>query len=362
MYRLLSMMILAFAFLMLAGCGSETSSESQTAAPVASTPSADQPAPAPGGGEARTIGVSIPSATHGWPAGVIWWAERSRAQYPDVKWEFQTANAATDQVSQVEAMLEKGIDALVILPFDSSTPMRAVQEAKRRGVYIVSVDRGLDQPIADLYIAGDNRAFGRRSAEYMAEKLGGKGNIVILRGIPTQIDTERYEGAMEVFGKHPEIKVLGAQPGNWNRQDAYRVMQNFLTQHSQIDAVWASDDDMALGVEQAVREAGRQNDLWILGGAGMKDVVKRVQDKDPLYPADITYPPGMIAAGVHAAVAKMKNSAEPLKNIPEHLGVDTAKLQQAIDAPAGQQQSVILDVQLVTPENASQYYFAESVY
>jgi ribose transport system substrate-binding protein len=166
-----------------------------------------------------------------------------------------------------------------------------------------------------------------------------------------------------VFKDHPGIKVLGAQPGNWNKQDAHAVMQNFLTQFDHIDAVWASDDDMALGVEQAIREAGRTNEMWILGGAGMKDIVKRVMDKDPQYPADITYPPGMIAAGIHLAVAGLKDGNEKAiyDKIPAHLKIDKDLL---LSAPAtdGKQRSIKLDLQLITPENAKDFYFKDSVY
>src|SRR5690606_8482661 len=119
------------------------------------------------------------------------------------------------------------------------------------------------------------------------------------------------------------------------------------------DAVWAADDDMALGVEQAIREAGRQDDMWIMGGAGMKDIIKRVMDKDPLFPADITYPPGMIAAGIDIAVARMRDGdiAAAADDIHEHLGVTKEQL-EAAKAQDQQQKSLTLDVHLVTPENA----------
>jgi ribose transport system substrate-binding protein len=309
------------------------------------------------------IGVSIPAATHGWPAGVGWWAEQTMKEYPDVQWEFQRASTAAEQAGQIDAMVEKGINGLVVLPFDSDTPLPSIKKAKAQGIYVVSVDRGLREPVADLYIAGDNKSFGTKSAEYMCKKLDNKGRIVILRGMPVEIDTERYEAAMAVFKQHPGIKVLGAQPGNWNKQDAHGVMQNFLTQFDKIDAVWASDDDMALGCEQAIREAGRTNDMWILGGAGMKDIVKKVMDKDAQYPADITYPPGMIAAGIHLAVAGLKDGNEKAiyEKIPAHLKIDKDQL---LSAPSkdDKQRSIKLDLQLITPDNAKDYYFADSVY
>jgi ribose transport system substrate-binding protein len=286
------------------------------------------------------------------------------AAHPEVTWEFQRASNAQEQASQIEAMLAKGIEGLVVLPFDSTTPLNAIREAKDLGVFVVSVDRGLNDPVADIYIAGDNPGFGRRSAEYMVEALGGEGKIVILRGMEVEIDTERYEGAMAVFDAHPGIEVLDAQHGNWNQVDAYNVMKNFLTKYSEIDAVWASDDDMALGVERAIREAGREGEMWILGGAGMKDIVKRVRDGDPMYPADITYPPAMIAPGIHLCVANLLDGDERAvyDKIPAHLFLDESLMRDGTEPDWEGQRHIRLDVHLITPENADEFYFSDSVY
>ena len=177
----------------------------------------------------------------------------------------------------------------------------------------------------------------------MVEKLGGEGKIVVLEGIPCTVNTARVEAAMEVFAAHPGIEIVGQDTGMWNRQKSLDVMQNLLVKAPEIDAVWASDDDMALGVEQAVIEAGRQDEMWILGGAGMKDIVKRVMDEDPMFPADITYPPSMIATGIQMATSVLEggNREEVMKYMPQHL---------------------MIDVELILPENAGKYYFPDSVF
>ena len=120
-------------------------------------------------------------------------------------------------------------------------------------------------------------------------------------------------------------------------------MQTFLTQNPHIDAVWAQDDDVALGAIQAIQEAHREKEMWVFGGAGMKDIIKKVMDRDPMVPADITYPPSMIGAGIHMAASSLrdgnKTSLAPM--LPKHL---------------------VLDVDVVTPENAKDFYFPDSVY
>jgi ribose transport system substrate-binding protein len=177
----------------------------------------------------------------------------------------------------------------------------------------------------------------------MVDKLGKKGNIVVLEGIPCTVNTDRVAAAKEVFAAYPDIKILDEQPANYNRQKGYEVMQNFLTKNPKIDAVWAQDDDIALGALKAIKEAGREKEMWIFPGAGMKDVVKMVMDKDPRIPADMTYPPSMIGAGIHLAVSSLRdgNRQKVGEFLPKHM---------------------VLDVDLITPENAKDYYYPDSVY
>ncbi len=289
------------------------------------------------------IGVSVPSADHGWTAGVKWWAEQAMKIYPNVEWTFATAKNSEQQVSDIETMMVKGVDALVVLATESAALTPIAKRAKAQGILLISVDRGFIEPVADVFIEGDNKAFGRKSAEYIVQRLNEKGNIVILRGIPSTVDTDRFESAMSVFRNFPDIRILDVQIGEWNRQRAYEVMQTILVKHKKIDAVWAADDDMALGAEQAIREAGRENEMWLVGGGGMKEVVKKIMDRDPMYPATITYPPSMIAIGIHEAVSILRDGKkeEILKFMPRHL---------------------IMDVEIVTPENAQRHYFPDSIY
>ena len=326
--------LLMVSFATLWGCGSSGSTASESNAPSTST------APESGAKKFK-IGVSIPAADHGWTAGVKYWAEEEMKKHPEVEFIFQTADNPDKQIQSLEAMAVKKIDALVILATESSPLTPAAKKLKEEGVFIVNVDRGFTEPIADIFLAGDNKKFGQMSAEFMAKKLNNKGSILVLEGIPCTVNTDRVEAAKAVFAK-TGIKILDSQSGMWNQQKAFEVMQTMLVKHKQFDAVWAQDDDMALGVEKALKEAGKTN-VWILGGAGMKDIVKRVMDKDPMYPANITYPPSMIADGIRAAVDTLTNTKpEELKNWKS----------KSIDIP----------IELVEPSNAKKFYFPDSIY
>jgi ribose transport system substrate-binding protein len=289
------------------------------------------------------IGISIPAADHGWTAGVAWWAQRAMALHPEITWQFAAADTPEKQIADIQDMMAKGIDGLVILATESAPLTPIAQEAHQRGVYIVNVDRGFLQPAADVFLEGDNKSFGKKSADFIATKLRGKGNLVILEGIPSTVNTDRVNSALAVFANYPDIKILARQPAMWNREKALTVMQNYLTQFPHIDAVWAGDDDTALGAMQAIREAARQNEMWVVGGGGMKDIVKMISDNDPLIPATITYPPSMIAEGIQLAAGALRdgNQQKISQFVPRHM---------------------LIDVDLVTPDNAKQYYFPDSAY
>jgi ribose transport system substrate-binding protein len=289
------------------------------------------------------IGVSIPAADHGWTAGVGYWAQEEAKKHPEVEFDIQLADSPAKQITQLEAMGTKNMDAVVILATETAPVSPAAKKLKDQGIFIVNVDRGFTSHFEDIFIAGDNKQFGTMSAEYMAKKLNGKGNILVLEGIPCTVNTDRVEAFKAVFAKYPGLKILASQPGKWNQQTAQDVMTNMLTSNKQVDAIWAGDDDMALGAEKALKAAGRDKGVWMFGGAGMKDVVKRVMDGDPMFPADITYPPSMIADGIKAAVETLSTTKKE-------------------DLKTFKHQDKIIEIKLIEPANAKDFYFKDSAY
>lgn len=286
------------------------------------------------------IGVSIPSATHGFMGGLNWHAQqtidRLEAAYPQLDFVLATAGEPGKQVDDLEDMLAtRNIDGLVVLPFESEPLTGPVKAVKDAGKWVTVVDRGLSQPgIEDLYVAGDNTAFGRVAGEYFKANLQSGAKIVVLRGIPTTLDNERvdaFQAAIDGSG----IEIIDMQHGNWNRDDAFTVMQDFLSKHPKIDAVWAADDDMALGVMEAIAQAGREDEMWIVGGAGMKEIIKRIMEGDKQIPVNVTYPPAQISAAIEMTALRFVS-----------------------DTPVYGR--FIIGSTLVTPENAERFYFPDS--
>ena len=269
------------------------------------------------------LGVAIPAATHGFTGGIVWWANEAKKElekkYPDLKVTVKTAANAGEQANQLQDLMTvTKINALVIFPFESAALTKPVQQVHAKGVYVTVVDRGLtDESGQDAYVAGDNTAFGKVPAEYIAKALGGKGEIVALRGIATTLDNERMDAFNGVMKNYPGIKLLDAKYANWNRDDAFKTMQDYLTRFKHIDAVWAADDDMAVGVLKAIDQAKRADIKLVFGGAGAKGMIKTLMDgSDPRIQANVSYSPKFIYDAIKlTAEARLKNEKLPPKTI-----------------------------------------------
>lgn len=292
--------------------------------------------------ETTVIGVSIPAATHGWAGGMNYHAkrvvDRLEEQYEQLDFVMATASDPSKQVNDIEDMVAaREIDALVVLPFESEPLTGPVKRVADSGTWVTVVDRGLaEEGIEDLYVAGDNPGFGRTAGEYFAENLDDGSKIVVLRGIPTTIDNERVEAFQEAI-EGSGIEILGMEHGNWNRDDAFTVMQDFLSRFDEIDAVWAADDDMAMGALAAIDQADRSDEMWVVGGAAMKEMVERIMEGDSQVPVDVTYPPAMAATAIEMTALRY------VANVPV----------------SG---DFIIGSVLVTPENAEDYYYPDSPY
>ncbi|WP_292053903.1 MULTISPECIES: substrate-binding domain-containing protein [unclassified Martelella] len=292
--------------------------------------------------QALTVGVSIPAADHGWTAGIVYHAERVAeelmGEYEDLEIIVKTSPDPASQANAVQDLAVQGIDALVILPTDPDPLVNAIMQVKSQGAFVTLVDRAPsnnDSNVRDLYVAGNNPALGAVAGEYIVETTP-DAEVVVIRGLPIPIDQQRQDG-FDASLEGSNVKVLEKQFGNWNRDDAFRVMQDYLTKYPKIDVVWAQDDDMVVGVLQAIEQSGRDDIQYVIGGAGSKDMIKKVMDGDSMIPVDVLYPPAMIGTAMELTVAGL------MDQVPV----------------AG---SYILDATLVTPDNAEDYYFPDSPY
>ena len=290
--------------------------------------------------EKKTIAVSVPTADHGWTGGVVYFAmQEAKAlekKYPGLNVVVKTSPDPASQANALEDLSTQGIDGLVVLPHDPNVLSDSIRKVKGKGTFVTVVDRiAADHSIYDLYIGGDNPGLGATAATYMKDKMGGKGDIVIIRGLPIPIDEARYNAFMAGI-KGTNIKMLDSQYGNWSRDDAFKVMQDFLVKHPHIDAVWAQDDDMVVGIQEAVAQAKRTDIKLIIGGAGMKEMIQKVMSgSDPAIQVDVLYPPAMVATAMDLAALALEEKM-PVRG------------------------DYILNATLVTKENAKDFYYKDS--
>nr|WP_163500352.1 substrate-binding domain-containing protein [Halomonas socia] len=293
------------------------------------------------------IGVTVPSADHGWTAGLMWWAQQATDElsekYPDVSFTVLSANSGTAQVSNVEDLMIRNLDALVILPYNPATLQSVISEAYEEGIYTVVVDRELETPAQDVFLAGDNPGLGEQAARYIADELGGEGNILVLEGPPIPINSQRVDAFNRVMGEYSGINILASQNTDWNPQQALSVTEDLLGSNPQVDAIWAGDDDVLVAALQAIEENDRDDIQLVVGGGGSQRVIEMIRDDHPLVKGTVTYPPNMIASAIALAVHGVKG---------ERLG----------DMYHGIPSRVILAADLITADNVEEFYEPDATY
>src|SRR5690606_40424615 len=142
----------------------------------------------------------------------------------------------------------KKVDILLINPTDSHAVSSAVESANQAGIPVITVDRAAEGGETVAHIASDNASGGKMAGEYILEQLGGTGNIVELEGIHgTSAARDRGKGFHEAVDGKPGVKVVASQPADCNRAKGRNVMENILQSHKDIQAVFAHNDERALG-------------------------------------------------------------------------------------------------------------------
>ena len=180
------------------------------------------------------------------------------------------------QISDVEDLIQKKIQILLINATQDGAAA-VIGKAAKAGIAVITLQRGIPGPAVTSHIGTDNIVIGRLGAQWIIDKLGGKGNVVVLEGIPGAASSEdRKKGAAEVFPKNPDIKVVAQQTGEYDRVKALHVMENILQAQPKIDAVYCFNDEMAMGALAAVKAAKRTG-IMITGMDANKDAVEAVK-------------------------------------------------------------------------------------
>jgi ribose transport system substrate-binding protein len=201
---------------------------------------------------------------------------KEAAQKLGVNLTVQAAEREVDvekQMQIIENLIQSKVAALCVTPSGSKEVVPAIVKANKAGIPVLIVDTRVDQETLQAaggkiagFIGSDNLEGGRVAGEFVAKKLGEKGQVAILEGIPGhETGDSRLKGFREVIARYPGIEIVSSQTANWERDQGYNVFQNMLQAHPDIKALFACSDLMALGAMEAIAAAGKTGKIIVVG-------------------------------------------------------------------------------------------------
>ncbi|MFC0270360.1 substrate-binding domain-containing protein [Metabacillus herbersteinensis] len=265
---------------------------------------------------ALKIGISLPSATHGWMGALIESAEnqaKALKESDGIEYVMTNATDPNKQANDVDDLIAQDVDVIVMLPIESAALTPVGQKVKDAGIPLVIVDRELENDAATVVVKGDNEGIGVNAGKYFIEQLEGKGKVVEITGPPSSVTEQRGAGFKAAMEAEEGIEVIASQSGDFSTEKSLEVMQNILQAHSQIDAVFTQDDGMALGVIQAIKESGRTDIKFVTGAGGGKAVFDNIKE-DGIISATFLYSPTMVEDAVEIA-AEIAQGEDPEESV-----------------------------------------------
>lgn len=228
---------------------------------------------------AQTIGLAISTLKNPFFVDLKEGAEAKATEYGVELIILDAQDDPARQLSQIEDLIARGVDVILVNLVDRVAGVPGVLAANRAGIPVISVDRDSDGGVLASHIASDNVLGGRMAGELIAKVLGGQGKVVELEGIPgTSGARERGAGFNEVIRQYPGIQVVARQEAGYDRARGMTVMENILQAQPEIDAVFAHNDEMALGALVAIEAAGRADEILVVGFDATAEAVQAVKE------------------------------------------------------------------------------------
>ena len=223
------------------------------------------------------------------------------------------------QVAILEDQITKGVSALAVAPTGASEVIPVLDRARAAGIPVVIVDTDIDWARKQTYVGGDNKRAGRIAGEYIAKLLGGKGKVAVIRGIlGVTTHEDRLAGFREAISAFPGVQLEAVQPANSERALGMSIMENLLTSHPDLRAIFATNDQMALGAAEALAARNLTGKVSVLGIDATWEAVRAVEAGT--LAGDIAmYPEQLGSRSVEAAIKAARR--QPL---PKRIDTDEA--------------------------------------
>lgn len=277
------------------------------------------------------VGLSWSTTSFSYGADTLTNTQNYMAKYfPKITlYEVQGHNDAATQSGQIDELVGRGINVLIVSPVDAAAIGPAVDRALKAGIKVIASDRNVFSQGVSTYIGADNVDTGITAGKYAVQLLNGKGNVIEISGsLGASPTIDRAKGFREAIASSPDVKIIASQTGNYDQATALKVAEDMLQKYGpgSFQLLYAHGDQMALGAIQAIKEANRQNEIKVVG----------VDDSGPALAA--------IQAGDYAGAA-----AYPL-TYQQH-SVAAAKLCAGESLPT----RIKMESALVTKDNAAQF-------
>lgn len=346
----LTILSLVFAITFVLSACTSNKESAPSASPAESAESSANQDSASGATGNYTIGISLPAADHGWMGALIANAKTEAAKYSNIESIVYTAKDPAKQTSDIEDLITKKVDAIVMLPIESAAMTPAAEKVAKSGIPLIVVDRAVNTESYRLYIGGDNYGIGYGDAKYLVDELikrkgKAEGKVIEISGVPSSVTDLRSKGFRDYIKDYPGVQIIASQPGDFTREKALKATENILQANNEIDAVYSQDDDMTVGIVQAIKDAKRENEMFIVSSGGMKEIYQMMKDKSkPEVIVSLTYSPTMSGSAVALAVKILEGkSLEGFweKSVPH---------------------SIILEATPVTPVNVDQFFDPNAKY
>ncbi|MER5769389.1 substrate-binding domain-containing protein [Streptomyces sp. NPDC001985] len=258
-------------------------------------------------GKAVTIGFAGPQADHGWLNAINDNARSRAKKYSDVTLEItEGSNDTAAQIGQIQTLINKKVDVLVILPADGKALTQVGLQAMKAGIPVINLDRVFASPQSyRCWIGGDNYGMGLNAGRYIGERLKGKAGakVIELAGVDSlELTKQRTQGFDDALKNYPNIKKVARQAADFTVESGQAKMAQLLQAQSGFDALWNHDDDQGVGALRAIAQAGRE-DFVMVGGAGAKSAMDAIKADNSVLKATVLYPPTMSASAIDIARA-----------------------------------------------------------
>lgn len=278
MKKFIAMLLTVVLALGVTACGSSAPAAPEESKPAENTDASN--ASDASGSDELVVGCSLQNLSEEFMIMLKGAMEIEAKNHDNLKLMVVDAESQPDkQASQLDSFIAQGVDAVIISPVDADALAPAVKAVSDAGIPIITCSADVNGDQGQVWVGSENENGGMIEMQYVIEQLGGKGNIAVLRGpLGAFAEQGRFAGYEMALEDYPDVEIVFDQTANWQRDEAMALVENWLTTGTEIDAIVCHNDGMALGAMEAVKAAGKQDEIMVTGIDAIEDALNSVKN------------------------------------------------------------------------------------